>query len=73
MALGDTIRNAINGATGASAISSAMTPKAPAAQTGDFVRSTAGHVTSGLDQAMRAQADKIHPVGKPATGADWDK
>jgi len=25
-----------------------------------------GHTTSGLDSAMRAQADKLHPVGSGA-------
>lgn len=79
MGMGDTLRNTINDATGASTIAKALTPApAPKAQTGDFVRSTttAGHVTSGLDAAMRSQADKLHPVGKPAPaayGADWDK
>lgn len=77
MGMGDTLRNTINDATGASTIAKALTPApAPKAQTGDFVRSTtAGHVTSGLDAAMRSQADKLHPVGKPAAvmGADWDK
>ena len=31
-----------------------------------------GHVTSGLDQSMRDQADKLHPVGKPMPSATED-
>lgn len=80
MGFGDALRDKINDATGASAIGKALTPApAPKAQTGDFVRPnsmTAGHVTSGLDQAMRDHADKMHPVGKPAKpvmGGDWDQ
>lgn len=89
MGIGDSIRSGISKAIGADTINAALTP-APAAkaQTGDFPRSsrstgagnTAGHVTSGLDQAMRDQADQLHPRGgsssalqKAATGADWDK
>ena len=29
-----------------------------------------GHTTSGLDQAMQQQADKLHPVGKPVVNPD---
>jgi hypothetical protein len=75
MGFGDKIRGAITGAIGADPITTALTPKAQAAQTGDFPRrpATAGHVTSGLDQAMRDHADRVHPVEKPIMGADWDK
>lgn len=74
MGLGDKIRGAITGSIGADPVTAALTPKVKAAQTGDFVRSsTAGHVTSGLDQAMRDHADREHPVAKPKMGADWDQ
>lgn len=76
MGLGDKIRGAISGSVGADPVTAALTPKAtPAPQSGDFPRSTRGngHVTSGLDQAMRDHADREHPVTKPAMGADWDK
>lgn len=79
MGIGDTIRNAINGATNATKVSDALSrPAAKEAQTGDFVRSTYGngHTTSAMDQAMQDHADKLHPVtkaAKPVMGADWDK
>jgi hypothetical protein len=43
---GDTIRNAIQNATGASSVTKAL----------------AGHTTSGLDAAMQQHADQVHPV-----------
>lgn len=74
MGIGDSIRGAVSDAIGASSINKALTPApAPKAQTGDFPRSSAGHVTSGLDQAMRDHADKVHPVSKAEYGAVWDK
>lgn len=73
MGFGDKIRDAISGAVGSTPVNTALASTQPKpAQTGDFPRSTRGHVTSGLDQAVRDHADEIHPV-KPAKGAMWDQ
>lgn len=75
MGLGDKIRDSISGAIGSTPVNTALASTQPkAAQMGDFPKrpTTTGHVTSGLDQAMRDHADQMHPV-KPAYGAEWDK
>lgn len=75
MGLGDKIRGMVSDTIGSTPVNTALASTQPKpAQTGDFPKRpvTAGHVTSGLDQAMRDHADQIHPV-KPAMGAVWDK
>lgn len=56
MGLGDKIRGAISDAIGATPVTKALTPNN-------------GHTTSGLDAAMQAHADKVHPLLKRSDGS----